>query len=133
MVQKFLPDGPKKSSMHYEVYRNKNSSDEDFNAIADMYKRVMSEDKVLCDRAQQNLNTGVFINGMLHGKFEKAPIFFQNLVREVITEHYKREKAEGTEVWPARQNLPANAQVSQEDMEICNGLGCGPGKEGLAW
>ncbi|KAI0444652.1 Rieske [2Fe-2S] iron-sulfur domain-containing protein [Xylaria telfairii] len=133
MVQKFLPDGPKKSSMHYEVYRNKDSSDEDFNAIADMYKRVMAEDKVLCDKAQQNLNTGVFINGQLHPKFEKAPIFFQNTVREVISEHYKREKAEGTEVWPARQTLPANAQVSQEDMEICNGLGCGLGKEGLAW
>ena len=85
MVQKFLPNGPKKSSMHYEIYRNKNSAEEDFKAIADMYARVMAEDKVLCDRAQQNLNTGVFINGQLHSKFEKAPIFFQNTVREVIT------------------------------------------------
>ena len=133
MVQKFLPNGPKKSSMHYEIYRNKNSAEEDFKAIADMYARVMAEDKVLCDRAQQNLNTGVFINGQLHSKFEKAPIFFQNTVREIITEHFKREKEAGAEVWPARQKLPDNAQVSQEDMEICNGLACGPGKETLVW
>lgn len=46
MIQKILPTGPIDSTMHYEVYRNKNSSEEDFKTIADTYARVMGEDKV---------------------------------------------------------------------------------------
>lgn len=134
MIQKFLPSGPKKSSMHYEVYRNKHSSDEDFKLISNMYARVMSEDKVLCANAQKNLDTGVFINGQLHPKYEKAPLFFQNTVREVVTEHYRHEKAEGCEIWPAKQKLPDNATVSHEDDEICQSLTCaGQNHKGLIW
>ena len=54
-------------------------------------------------------------------------------MREVITEHFQREKAEGREIWPARQQLPKDA-VSESDMEICNGLGCGGSvPEILSW
>ena len=58
MIQKFLPDTATKSTLHYEVYRNKTSSDADFKLISEMYARVMAEDKVLCERAQKNLNAG---------------------------------------------------------------------------
>ncbi|KAJ9658480.1 hypothetical protein H2201_007799 [Coniosporium apollinis] len=133
MVQKFLPRGPNNSTMAYEIYRNRNSSDADFRLISEMYARVMAEDKVLCDNAQKNLDRGVFVNGQLHPKYEKAPLFFQSTVREVITEHYNREKVEGREIWPARQKLPGDAQVSEMDEEICAGISCGAQKEVLAW
>lgn len=134
MIQKFLPSGPRSCKMDYEIYRNKNSSDEDFKLISEMYARVMAEDKVLCDNAQKNLDRGVFINGQMHPKFEKAPLFFQNTVREVITEHFEQEKAEGREIWPARQTLPGDAKISEKDEEICAGIvGCGAQKEVLAW
>ncbi|KAH6648042.1 Rieske [2Fe-2S] iron-sulfur domain-containing protein [Truncatella angustata] len=134
MIQKFFPFGPKRSLMHYEVYRNKHSSEEDFKLISSTYARVMAEDKVLCANAQKNINAGVFVNGQLHPKYEKAPIFFQSTCRNVIAEHYKREKEEGREIWAARQQLPENATVSQEDIDICQGLTCGSQKDtGLAW
>jgi hypothetical protein len=133
MIQKFLPRGPNSSTMAYEIYRNRNSSEADFKLISEMYARVMGEDKVLCDNAQKNLDRGVFVNGQLHPKYEKAPLFFQSTVREVITEHFDREKAEGREIWPARQKLPNDAQVSEKDEEICAGIACGPQKELLAW
>ncbi|KAF7590291.1 hypothetical protein BBP40_003028 [Aspergillus hancockii] len=133
MVQKFLPKGPNSSTMAYEIYRNRNSSDADFKLISEMYARVMGEDKVLCDNAQKNLDRGVFVNGQLHPKYEKAPLFFQNTVRQVITEHFDREKAEGREIWPARQKLPGDAVVSEKDEEICAGIACGAQKELLAW
>jgi hypothetical protein len=82
--------------MSYEIYRNKASSDEEFHLIADMYERVMREDKVLCDAAQRNLDRGVFVNGQLHPKYEKAPLFFQGTVRSVVTEHWEREKSKHT-------------------------------------
>ncbi|KAF5862106.1 hypothetical protein ETB97_012090 [Aspergillus alliaceus] len=132
MVQKFLPKSPNRSTMSYEIYRNRSSSDEDFKLISEMYARVMAEDKVLCINAQKNLDRGVFVNGQLHPKYEKAPLFFQSTVREVITEHYNREKAEGKEIWPARQKLPGNAQVSESDEAICAGISCGARKV-LAW
>ena len=54
-IQKFAPISATKSTMRYEVYRNKNSGDEDFTVISDMYKRIMSEDKWLCANAQKNI------------------------------------------------------------------------------
>jgi hypothetical protein len=135
MIQKFLPTGPTTCMMHYEVYRNKTSSDEDFHVIADMYARVMSEDKVLCERAQQNLNAGVFINGALHPRWEKAPLFFQETVRELVAEHHKREKVAGEEIWPARPRMPTGvcADISQSDIDLCNEIECGVGKKKYEW
>lgn len=133
MIQKFMPFAPGRSSMRYEVFRNKHSSEEDFQLINQMYKRIMSEDKVLCDLAQKNINAGVFINGEMHPKLEKGPLFFQSTVRETVFEHYKREKASGREIWPSRQTLPNTAAVSLEDVEFCNDLSCASKNEGLVW
>ncbi|KAF1938083.1 ISP domain-containing protein [Clathrospora elynae] len=132
MIQKFQPSSPSQTTISYEVYRNKHSSTEDFHLIADMYERVMREDKALCTNAQRNLDRGVFVNGLLHPKYEKAPLFFQKSVREAVTEHFQREKSEGRKVWPARQG---GGGVSEEDEGICRGLeyAGGEGKEGLAW
>lgn len=134
MIQKFLPAGAKKSSMHYEVYRNKHSSQEDFDVISKTYAKVMGEDKVLCNNAQKNINTGVYVTGQLHPKHEKAPIFIQGLIREAVNEHFKRERMEGREIWPAQQQLPENATTTMADVEICQGISCGvQNEELLAW
>ncbi|KAF3386957.1 Choline monooxygenase [Penicillium rolfsii] len=132
MVQKFLPSSTNSSKMAYEVYRNRYSSEADFKLISEMYARVMGEDKVLCNNQQLNMDRNVFINGQLHPKFEKAPIFFQSTVREVITEHFDREKAEGREIWPAKQ-LACKSKVTEKDEEICAALSCGARSEVLAW
>jgi hypothetical protein len=119
--------------MRYEVYRNKNSSEEDFQRIDQIYKRVMAEDKYLCDLTQKNLNSGVFVNGELHPKMEKGPLYFQQAVREIVQAHHKREQAAKQEIWPARQQLPSTALVSGKDIEFCSGLACQTDQEGLAW
>jgi hypothetical protein len=120
--------------MSYEIYRNKSSSDADFHLIADMYERVMREDKVLCTNAQKNLERGVFVNGLLHPKYEKAPLFFQKTAREVVMQHLEREKKEGKEIWPAKQKVGGKGKEgSERDEEVCEGLACGRVDEGLAW
>lgn len=88
MIQKFMPSSATHTKVHYEVYRNKDSSEEDFRTIADTYARVMKEDKALCDRAQANLNAGVFINGELHPRWEKGTDIFYSwkLTRHTYTE-----------------------------------------------
>jgi hypothetical protein len=137
MMQKFMPNSPTNSVMYYEVWKNKNSTTEQFREIADLYKRVMLEDKVLCERAQANINSGVFINGELHPHMEKGPLFFQKRCREVIMEHGMREKREGRQIWPAKQQLETagNSAISNEDVAFCEGLACGNDndKSDLAW
>jgi len=134
-MQRFVPISPGKTAVRYEVYRNKNVSDEAFNFVSNMYKRVMTEDKALCTAAQKNLDNGVFVNGEMHPKMKKGPLYFQKLVRETVTEFHKREQVIKQEIWPARQRLPGNAAASAEDIEFCTGLSCSPGssKQVLDW
>lgn len=132
MLQRFLPKGPSKSAMQYQIFRNKNSTDEQFNLIANLYAKVVSEDKGLCEAAQRNLNAGIFINGEMHPRLEKGPLFFQKVARETIWAHVKRERAEKREIWPARQNLPASATVSKDDVDLCTGLACS-NQEQIVW
>lgn len=133
MLQRFLPHGPKSSSMHYQIYRNKNSPREDFDRIHKLYAKVVSEDKVLCELSQKNLNAGIFVNGQMHPRLEKGPLYFQHRAREVIREHAEREKKAKREIWPAQQNLPADASVTKEDVELCSGLACQETTTELAW
>lgn len=118
--------------MRYEVYRQKDATDENFNLISDMYKRIMSEDKYLCVHSQKNLSAGVFINGQLHPEMEKGPLHFQKTVREVVMEHRKKEEAVGHEIWPAQQLLPPNATANQDNIALHTGMdGCDMENDGL--
>ena len=119
--------------MAYEVYRRKGSSDEDFTKIDQIYKRVMAEDKILCDLTQQRLNSGIFVNGEMHPKMEMGPLYFQQAMRQLVYAHHAREQVSKQEIWPARQQLPATAMVSGQDVEFCSGLACQTNQEGLAW
>lgn len=137
MIQRFVPTSAEHSSMQYQVFRNRNSSDEDFERVNNIYKRIMSEDKVLCDAAQRNLRGGVFVNGELHPRMEKGPLYFQKLVREAVTLHHLREQAANAELWPAKQKLPAtapNSKRSVADSAFCAGLApCQAANKQLVW
>ncbi|OAA57323.1 Rieske domain protein [Cordyceps fumosorosea ARSEF 2679] len=127
-TQRFVPMGPMRSFMKYEVFRHKNADDEAFKTINDMYKRIMSEDKYLCINAQRNLSAGVFVNGEMHPTMEKGPLFFQRKVREAVREHHARETREGgAEIWPARQRLPCavRGKGGDDDVEFCAKVDCG--------
>jgi len=133
-MQRFVPNGPTSTLIRYEVYRSRKASDEDFNLVDGMYKRVMTEDKALCSLAQKNLERGVFINGEMHPRMEKGPLYFQKLVREAVTQFHSREQAIDKQIWPAQQQLPNGAGASNEDVEFCSGLACSPEtSDKLAW
>lgn len=123
-TQRFVPISPGKSVMKYEVFRNKNANEADFELINSMYKRIMSEDKYLCTMAQRNLNAGVFVNGELHPTMEKGPLYFQKVVRDLVIQHFEKEEQAKQEIWPARQTLPSEANVSEKDIQFCSSLGC---------
>ncbi|KAJ5503728.1 hypothetical protein N7463_006602 [Penicillium fimorum] len=111
-MQRLVPAGPSTCSIRYEVYRHKNSTDEEFEIINETYKRIMSEDKALCGAAQINL----------HSRTKEEPVYFQSVIRDLITEHHKREEDAEEEIWPARQGIPKEEAVSKEDMDFCSKL-----------
>lgn len=84
----------------------------------------MTDDKTLCENTQKGMSEGVFITGEMHPQLEKGPLYFQKLCRETVMEHHRREERSGQQIWPARQTLPSQAGVSQEDVEFCKGLAC---------
>ncbi|RFN53490.1 cytochrome p450 oxidoreductase [Fusarium flagelliforme] len=81
-LMRCVPTSASHCSMEYEVYRHKDASDEDFKTIDEMFKRILAEDKWLCNNAQKNLNAGVFVNGEMHPKLEQGPLYFQHRIRE---------------------------------------------------
>ncbi|RKL38099.1 hypothetical protein BFJ72_g7561 [Fusarium proliferatum] len=132
-MMRCVPTSPGHCSMEYEVYRHKNATDEGFQAIDAMFKRILAEDKWLCNNAQKNLNAGVFVNGEMHPKMEQGPLYFQHRVRGILNGHYQLEKAVGKEINPA-QHVPSDASRGTEsDMGFCSGLACGKDAKHLAW
>src|SRR5690348_10843230 len=100
-IMRCNPVSATKTKMEYEVYRHKDATDEDFTGISEFFKQVLREDKDLCNGAQKNLNAGIFVNGELHPRVEKGPLFFQTVTRELVTSHRQAEEKLGAEVWPA--------------------------------
>ncbi|KAK1450454.1 cytochrome P450 oxidoreductase [Colletotrichum melonis] len=134
-IQRCVPVSSTQSKMEYEVYRHNTATDEDFNYISDFFKQVLREDKDLCNGAQKNLNAGVFMNGELHPRVEKGPLFFQEITRNLVMRHKEQEDKEGGEIWPATPKHDVSDKTG-EDVSFCRSLDCGAGQgqiEGLAW
>jgi hypothetical protein len=121
-MQRFVPHGPLKSTMRYEVYRHKEAPREEFDFIASMYRRVMSEDKALCEASQKNLNRNVFVSGEMHPRLEQGPLFFQSLCRDLVKEHREREMMIKREIWPAQLSYKRPGTVSPPRKSSMQGM-----------
>ncbi len=111
-IQKILPQSPNKITEHFEVYRHKDCTDGEWKSISDTYAVVAKVGKIK----------------------SLAPSFFQVIIRDAITGHYKQEKAVGREIWPSRPvHTEGSADQADADDDICVGLACGSQKEVLAW
>ncbi|EXL91858.1 cytochrome P450 oxidoreductase [Fusarium odoratissimum NRRL 54006] len=131
-IMRCIPISASQTKMEYEVYRSNSASDEDFNEISNCFKQILKEDKDLCNAAQKNLNAGIFVNGELHPRVEKGPLFFQETTRKLVMEHHQQEGHEGHEVWPA---APKNGQSGngQDDIDFCNKLEACAGSDSSMW
>lgn len=132
-MMRCVPTSPFHSSMEYEVYRHRDASDDDFKKIDAMFKRILGEDKWLCNNAQENLNSGVFVNGEMHPRMEQGPLYFQSRVRELLNRHKKLEEAALREINPAQRASPKGASATQKDLGLCSGLVCSNQESALEW
>ncbi|KAJ5491392.1 hypothetical protein N7539_002959 [Penicillium diatomitis] len=131
-IMRCVPTSATTCSMEYEVYRYVDATDEAFEHIDAFFKRVLAEDKWLCNETQRNLSAGVYVNGQLHPELESAPLFFQKTVRSLLEDHHRKERDAQREIWPARPRVSGSTIL--EDMDICSQLACSArGSRKLEW
>jgi hypothetical protein len=79
---------PTSSRIENDVFRHRNATDEQFASILQFYHQVLGEDKVLCEKAQNNINAGVYVNGEFHPEKEKVRTMYngelQCMIRSVV-------------------------------------------------
>ena len=105
-LMRCIPTGPKTSRQEFDVFKlhTQKGTPEDYQAMIEFYKRVESEDVALCNATQRNMERGVYVAGPLHPFREEGVIAFQEMVQRLLQEHLVLEAANGSEIWPARQD-----------------------------
>lgn len=131
-MMRCVPTSVNTCSMEYEVYRHKDASDEDFNNIDQIFKRILAEDKWLCNLTQKNLDSGIFVNGQMHNDYESGPLYLQRLVKGAVMKHRAEEKKHRREIWPATPTVAGIHGLTEEE-QLCSGLKCRDEGGELTW
>jgi len=64
-------------------------------------RQVAMEDFELCEKAQENLQKGVYTEGILNPNKENGVAFYQQRVFDLVCDQYEEEKARVSSVFPA--------------------------------
>jgi hypothetical protein len=83
------PD-PGVSRMEFDYYHS--GTEEEFNEYYKFVRQVALEDFELCERAQRNLEAGVYGEGVLNPIKENGVLFYQGRVRECVYNQFEEEK-----------------------------------------
>jgi hypothetical protein len=78
------------SRMEFDYYHS--GSEEEFGEYFKFVRQVAMEDFELCERAQSNLEAGVYSEGVLNPKKENGVSFYQGRVRESVYRQFEVEK-----------------------------------------
>jgi hypothetical protein len=100
-----VPKSATTCSMRFEIYRNKNATDEEFHDTWNFLKQVETEDKALSTNTHKNLVSDTYVAGPLHPVVEETLKFVEGLIRDYLKDHVEEEKKAGTQIWPVRRNV----------------------------
>jgi hypothetical protein len=73
---------PGVSIMEFDYYHR--GSDEEFEGYINFVRQVALEDFELCEKAQSNLEKGIYREGVLNPKKENGVAFYQQQVRKMV-------------------------------------------------
>ncbi|KAH6675152.1 hypothetical protein B0J14DRAFT_562166 [Halenospora varia] len=83
---------PSISRMEFDYYHS--GTDEEFEEYFKFVRQVAMEDYELCEKAQENLERGVYSEGVLNPVKENGVKFYQQRVKKAVYEQYAIEEAE---------------------------------------
>jgi len=78
--------------MEFDYYHS--GTDEEFEQYFKFVRQVAEEDFELCEKAQENLERGVYGEGILNPVKENGVAFYQQKVRQAVRQQHALEKAE---------------------------------------
>jgi len=84
---------PGVSRMEFDYYHS--GTKEEFDEYYKFVRQVALEDFELCEKAQWNLERGVYGEGILNPNKENGVVFYQRRVRECVYKQFEEEKKEG--------------------------------------
>lgn len=82
---------PGVSRMEFDYYHE--GTDEEFEEYFKFVRQVAIEDFELCEKAQENLERGVYGEGILNPVKENGVSFYQQRVKELVYKQHAIEKA----------------------------------------
>lgn len=86
---------PSISRMEFDYYHS--GTEEEFEEYFKFVRQVALEDFELCEKAQSNLEGGVYGEGILNPVKENGVLFYQRRVREEVYRQFDIEKREKEE------------------------------------
>ncbi len=99
-------EDPGVSRMEFDYYHN--GTEAEFEQYYKFVRQVALEDFELCERAQANLEAGVYGEGILNPVKENGVLFYQGRVREAVYKQFEAEKREKEERGKAEKNVVSN-------------------------
>lgn len=81
---------PGVTTMEFDYYHN--GSDEEFEEYFRFVRQVALEDFELCEKAQSNLEKGIYGEGILNPKKENGVAFYQQHLRKMVYDQLAAEK-----------------------------------------
>ncbi|KAL6452094.1 cntA Carnitine monooxygenase oxygenase subunit [Candida maltosa Xu316] len=127
---RILPISAKRTILQYDIYTKKGLDEASKKEFVDFLQQVEIEDYELCRLTQKNLNEGIYSTGYLHPEQENGLLFYQGLVKDMITEHFKLEQEKGEPIDPAAVGNHSSGEIEELD-GICQSLECG--KSSIDW
>lgn len=83
---------PGVTRMEFDYYFR--GTDEEFEEYFKFVRQVAIEDYELCEKAQKNLEMGIYTEGILNPVKENGVVGYQGRVRELVREQFDLEKAQ---------------------------------------
>lgn len=83
---------PGVSRMEFDYYHS--GTEEEFEEYFKFVRQVAMEDFELCEKAQENLERGIYGEGILNPNKENGVAFYQQRVKKLVWEQHNHEKAE---------------------------------------
>ncbi|KIX04916.1 uncharacterized protein Z518_05787 [Rhinocladiella mackenziei CBS 650.93] len=91
---------------------------EEFEEYFRFVRKVAMEDFELCEVAQENLERGVYSQGVLNLVKESGVLHYQQLTRKMVVEKFKEEEAEKNALTPASSRASGVGSSYQEDVSV---------------
>ncbi|RDW57833.1 hypothetical protein BP5796_12634 [Coleophoma crateriformis] len=85
-------EDPTKSMMEFDYYHTSPVGSEEFEKYYKFTRTVALEDLALCTRAQENLNIGIYTEGVLNPNKENGVAYYQGRVLEMCSAQYEEER-----------------------------------------